>query len=444
MAACGDPPLAGASKPAAGAGQDLGGGLLKSADATEGGATSQPDASAEDTAGPVAEVAAGAEVAADAPLPVADAGQADATAETAGIADGAADANAPADAAAEPACKGCLFTAQPPAPHPGGKGPYALAPADEFDYAAGGLMGNYHHALVLRPDATGLFPTVFFVHGKQLFEGGGMPAKFGYPYRTFLEHIASHGYVVAFIRVEDGLLDADHLRMADDLLAATQAVFDKVSVANKSKVAFVGHSMGAKVVLLAAWKTLNSDQQNQWPDPQAVLMYAVSNEPPPMGQFQNALDKAKVMYKDAPTWFTFATGDDDDIAPWNDPKKPNAAALYDALPTEKKQLLVVQGTGTNDPNPPTKPELVDDHSAPLSIEGKPGGMADFAMPASHLDALDWYGYWKWTVGALNFHFKGGDAKWAYGDLRQHGGETADGKVIAHTVQKQGWTVLPAP
>ncbi len=352
---------------------------------------------------------------------------------------GGAETSTPDGAAA---CSGCLFTQQPPAPHPGGKGPYALAPADEFEYAPGGLTGNYHKMLVVRPDAPGVWPTVFFLHGKSLYEGGGFSAKLGQPYRALLDHIASHGYVVAFVRVESGLLDADHLRKADELLLAATALPGKVSDANPNKVAYVGHSMGAKVALLAAWKTLNSDQANAHADPAAVLLFSIANEPPPIGTYQNALDKAKVMWKDAPTWFTFATGADDSTAAWNDPTKPNAKALFDALPTQKKQLFVVHGTGKDDPNPPTKPELVDDHSAPLTIEGKPGGIADMALTDSHLDALDWYGFWKWTVGSLNAHFKAGDPAWAYGANRTHGGNLPDGKAIQHELAGQGWTVFP--
>ena len=319
-----------------------------------------------------------------------------------------------------------------------------VTPAETFDYGPGGLGGNYKQVLVIRPDVPGVFPVLFFVPGKQLFEGGGFAAKLGQPYLAFLQHVASHGYVGAFVRVEQGTLDADHMRMADDLLAATVVTFDKISVANPNKVAFAGHSMGAKVALLATWRTLNSDFANAWCDPRAVLLFSVANDPPPIGTYLNALDKVKVMLKEAPTWFTFVSGDDDSTAPWNDPKKPNAQALYAALPTEKKQLLVLHGTGADDPNPKTTPELADDHAAPLSIEGKPGGLVDFAMPNSHLDALDWYGFWKWTVGALDFHFKQGDAKWAYGEQRTLGGNTAEGKPILHELVQQGWTGAPIP
>ncbi|MBI5610564.1 MAG: hypothetical protein HY902_16930 [Deltaproteobacteria bacterium] len=338
---------------------------------------------------------------------------------------------------AEPQCTSCLFTQPPPAPHPGGPGPLDLAPAQTISYGSGPLE-SYKQILVLRPQAAGSYPTVLFAAGKQLYQGGGLPGQLGYGYRAFLEHIASHGYAVAFVRVEQGLLDSDQLRMADDLLAASQTLWQQVAAARADQVAYVGHSMGAKVALLAAWRATAGDANQEHPDPQAVLAFAAANEPPPMGTYQDATDKLKQVPADVPTWFTLATGDDDEVAPWNAAGKSNASALYQALATPHRQLLVLHGTGAGDPNPPTKPELSDDHAAPLSIEGKNGGAADFAMPASHLDALDWYGFWKWTVGALDFHFKGGHPSWAYGALRTHGGTTADGQVLQHAVAAQGW------
>lgn len=450
--ACGEAPAAGPSLQAdAGAsdaatgdlgaqGLDTAGDLLAAdANATD---DSTPDASAEDSA--QAETAAPDATSADATADSPSDSSASDTAPDSAVDTGPSDADV-ADSAgtADPNCPDCLYTQVPAAPHPGGPGPLALAPAETLDYGSS-ILDNYKKILVVRPAKAGVYPTILFAHGKQLYEGGGFPAKLGYPYRAFMDQVASHGYVVAMVRVEQGLLDGDHVRMASDLLAASEVLFDKITFANPDKVAYVGHSMGAKVVLLAAWKTLADDTAKQWADPAAVLAFSVSNEPPPVGTFVDARDKLKLIPADAPTWFTLATGDDDSIAPWNDPQKPNAAALYDTLTTAKRQLLVLHGTGKDDPNPQTTPELVDDHSAPLSINGKVGGAADFAMPAGKLDGGDWYGFWKWTVGALNFHFAGGDPKWAYGAMREHGGLTATGQVIKHQVVKQGWTALPQP
>lgn len=449
---CGDPGLAPAKTSSAMAADGSAGGDLGSSDAASSGDSAPaPDATDPADAPQGSDVEpqdsqpdATADAAAADSTPQQDSGSLDATASDSAAQDSNAPDASPSDAGAvDPACPACLFSKQPPAPHPGGPGALPLAPAETIDYSTG-MLDGYKQILVIRPNDKLVHPTVLFVAGKQLYEGGGFPAKLGYPYRAFLEQIASHGYVVAFVRVEQGLMDADHLRMADDLLAASTKLFDKITLANPDKVAYVGHSMGAKVVMLAAWRATAGDTQKQHADPRAVLAFAVSNEAPPIGTFQNAVDKVKLIGADVPTWFTFATGADDDIAPWSDPKKANAKDLYEALQTPKKQLIVLQGTGKDDLNPPTTPELVDDHSAPLSIEGKPGGMADLAMPPSHLDALDWYGYWKWTVGALDYHFSGGDPVWAYGELRTHGGHLPDGTLIKHQLISQGWTSLPAP
>ncbi len=40
-------------------------------------------------------------------------------------------------------------------------------------------------------------------------------------------------------------------------------------------------------------------------------------------------------------------------------------------------------------------------------------------------------------GALDYQFLQGNKAWAYGALRTHGGTHA-GKIIKHTVLKQGW------
>jgi len=255
----------------------------------------------------------------------------------------------------------------------------------------------------------------------------------------YLEHVAAHGYIAALVQVEMNALDADHGRMADDLLAAQKKLPELVTTANMSKIVYAGHSMGAKVALLAAYKNLNTDTKNLIQDPAAVLLFGISNEPPPVGKFQDAQVQAKAMWSGADTYFTFVQAKDDTIAPYLDNTKPNGLTLYNALKTDKKQILVLHGTGKGDAlNPQTTPQLHADHAAPLTIEGKPGGLAGMALPDSTIDALDWYGYWKLTVGTLDFHFAGGDSKWIYGTMREHGGNLPGGGYVKHEVLAQGW------
>jgi len=430
---CSEPPLAGASKAKGDAVADVA--------ATEGLSGSEV---AEQDAGDAAngdsdhgDTAQSEEAIEDASVPPAD--------EVTVVQDGQdADTDLVAevtDAVSVPACVGCDWQQQPPAPHPGGKGPHPLSAKQTLAYGSGFGQG-YKQMLVYAPLTAGVWPVLLFVPGKQLASGGGLVPKLGYPYDALLQHVASHGFVVALVSVEQSALDADHQRMADDMLAAQAVLTSKVTTADGDKVAYAGHSMGAKVALLAAYKAINLDTLDKIADPVALILFAISNDPPPIGTYQDAVPLAKQLVPSAATWYTFVQAHDDAVAPYLDAKKPNAAALYAALQTEHKQLLVLHGTGAGDPNDPSTPELHDDHAWPLTVEGKPGSLADFAMPDSHLDALDWYGSWKILVGVLRFHFQAGDPQWGYGALRTHGGVGPQGKVITHEVYQQGWKGNP--
>lgn len=344
------------------------------------------------------------------------------------------------DAGATDPCGACPVGAQPKADHPAAKTTASLMEPQDIEYGSG-MFEGFKEMRVYKPLKPGVLPVLFFVPGKQLHKTGSLLSPtLGHAYQAMLEHVARRGYVVVFVRVENLATDCDHGKMADYLLAATQKLFEKVSVADKDRVAFAGHSMGAKVALLAAAKTLNDDKDGKWVNPQAVFAFNLSNEKPPvcLAPWQDAA--AALAYVDAksPVRFTFVQTHGDKVAPYLDPKKPNTVAVYNGLKVTHRQIIVLHGTGKGDPNPATQPELHDDHAAPLTVEGNVGGIADWGLPASHLDALDWYGYWKILVGGLDFHFYQGDAKWAYGALRTHGGTLPDGKIVQHEVYKQAW------
>lgn len=338
-------------------------------------------------------------------------------------------------------CGVCPWDEQPSGDHPGAKGPYDLLEPKKIDYGTAFGEG-YKEMLVFEPLVAGPHPVLFFVPGKSLYATGGLIGKLGHAYEAMMQHVARHGVIAVFVRVEQGLIDGDHARMAKDLLQAQGVLLQKVSTADPSRIAYAGHSMGGKVVVIAAAEAIAGDKDGKIADPKLVVPMNLSNEKPPLGVYLDATAKAAEIGKDAPVFFDLLTTADDVIAPLDASGKPNTQAVYDALKMKTRQLIVLHGTGKDDPNPQTKPELTDDHAAPLSIEGKSGGAADFVMPASHLDALDWYGYWKHLVGALRYHFLGGDSSWAYGPLRTHGGTMADGTVITHEVKAQAFTTLP--
>jgi hypothetical protein len=330
-------------------------------------------------------------------------------------------------------CEGCNLDKQPATNHPGSR-----QYPEGVDLVETTLGPAKCASLIYIPKGPGPFPVLGFVHGKQLFEGssGFGTTELGRTYRPLLEHVAKKGYVVVFVRVEKNLLDGDHVRMADDFLGALEAALVLVSKADASKVAYAGHSMGAKVVLIAAAKATTLDTAGVFHDPTLVVPMAVENTPPPFGAASDARDFVKNLPA-GQLWVTFLAGAADTTAPWNDPSKPNAKAIYDVLPAKGKQIILLHGSGPADAlNPSTSPTLLADHMFPGAIEGKNGGLSDLASPPSHLDALDWYGVWKVLVGALDYHFKDGNPVWAYGELRTHGGTLPDGTVFHHTVEAE--------
>ncbi len=437
---CGDPPLESSEKSAdvGSSGTDDGGVTADAADAADAadGQSGEDSASTADTgttdAGPddagVGDSGAG------------DSGSADSGPSDAGSADsgGADGGSGDAGPTVDP-CPGCAFDKQPTGDHPGAKGQTSLLAPKKIAYKTGITNGDK----VMRvwvPLKAGSFPVLFFVHGKQLYETGGFgKSEIGHAYKALLEHVASRGYIVAFVRVENGLLDCDHTAMAQRLVDASAVLFDKVSKADKDRVMYAGHSMGAKIALLATRRTINQDPKNEWPDPQAVMLFNLDNSKPPacLAKFADVKQAASELLKDEKVRISFVHTRGDKVAVYTD-KTKGALPVYEALKIKHKQFIVLHGTGQGDKNPTTKPELHDDHAAPLTVNGKTGGIADAAIPVSHLDALDWYGYWKLLVGALDFHYSKGDAKWAYGAMRTHGGTAPGGAIIKHEVLKQGW------
>ena len=394
--------------------------------ALDGGADGGPDV-AMDVAMDVAEDAAELDAGegggdAEPDAPVEDIAEPDALPEP--------DAEPEPDAGTEPlACGTCPWNQQPAPPHPGSAEKlFSVGVEEKASYGPSGAS-----VVLFRPSGPGPFPLLGFVHGKQLFEGGFNPLDPvpGYAYRDLLQHVASKGYLVLFVRVEQGLLDADHARMADDFLDAVQHALDTEPTVDPQAVAYAGHSMGAKVSLIAAGKATALDPGDAYADPTALYLMAYENSPPPVGDYVDARTFVED-WQDEPVWVSFLDAADDSIAPWNG-ANPNSKKTYDVLGAAHKQIVLLHGSGFGDPNPITVPELHDDHAAPMSISGKNGGLSDFAMPTSYLDALDWYGYWKILVGGLDYHFYEGPIDWAYGALRTHGGVLPNGTIITHEV-----------
>jgi hypothetical protein len=235
-------------------------------------------------------------------------------------------------------------------------------------------------------------------------------------YVHLLRHICLKGYVVLFVDTDTGPLDCQHRRMAEEFLEAVrQTLVKKIGgqAATPPRLAWWGHSMGAKVQALAAQMTTNPN----YLQPTAIIANNFSND---SGQFCN--DNALTGAASIPTdiWYTLIEGQNDTIA-GADPQK-----LYDALnPAQIFRQLIRVNTFSED-------DLTADHDTPLTDPPENPLVTLVGGPAT-LDALDWWLCWKIAVGAFDFHFKGGPDKWAYGSERENGGTDSAQNHLKHTV-----------
>jgi len=229
-------------------------------------------------------------------------------------------------------------------------------------------------------------------------------------YRAFLEHVTRKGYIVLFVVTEADVLDCQHERMAGEFLNAVKDAitnhFDPGTLAN-GKIGWWGHSMGSKVTAIATSLTTHPD----YIQPTFVIGTAFTNAK----AFCQADAYANAHIIPPQIAYTLLPGSNDTIA-----APAESLTLYNAMPQlKRRQVIQVNGY--------TPDGLVADHAAPMSA-----GTIPLTRLHGEVNALDWYGYWKFTVGALDFHFKAGSDQWIYGAKRLYGGTDSTGHQLLYT------------
>ncbi len=238
-------------------------------------------------------------------------------------------------------------------------------------------------------------------------------------YMHLLAHLCRKGYVVLLVDADTGPLDCQHTRMAGEFLEAIWKTIAK-KLGNRAttppRLAWWGHSMGAKVQAIAAAMTTH----RYYLRPTAIIANNFSNASGGLCD-----DDALTTAASIPTnlWYTLIRGDQDTIA-GDDPRR-----LYDALHRQLQRRFVQLLRVNSYP----QEKLTADHDAPLTDKPENPLVVLVGGPAT-LDALDWWLYWKIAVGAFDFHFKNKSKKWAYGDERENGGTDPNGFMVRHTVE----------
>ncbi len=144
---------------------------------------------------------------------------------------------------------------------------WAASPAERGPYGIGELREDIADAspgrgvdlLILYPLATGTpdtpvtaaFPFILFNHGFMLW--GGL-------YRSYGEHLASHGFVVALPTYPMSMVGMSHTTLAADarfvidhcLALAAEATSPLFGIVDATAIGSAGHSFGGKIALLEA------------------------------------------------------------------------------------------------------------------------------------------------------------------------------------------------
>jgi hypothetical protein len=243
--------------------------------------------------------------------------------------------------------------------------------------------------------AAGALPLVLLFHG---YHGGITAADVAKPgdFGSWIDHIVRRGAIVVFPDWEPAdarLLVFD--RALPDAVVAIQAAVSELNTPGHAtpdlrRVAVVGHSYGA--ILAAAYAA--RAQSNQVPTPSALLLAMpgcvgmVSRACNPYGELGAIPETTKTLV---------ITGTDEKIYP------DDALWLWERLGSvavENRDFITMVSDDHG------QPELRADHAAPVTNNW------------AELDALDWYGTWKWLDALMVCAFTNDDCQFALGDTPQ--------------------------
>jgi hypothetical protein len=260
--------------------------------------------------------------------------------------------------------------------------------------------------------------------------GGGKSLGNVTNYQAMLEHLVKKGMVVAHVQFEGNFFDTDFVKFGRWYNQAVVETLAKEPLADASQITYAGHSLGAQVSVIAAGLATGDDPQNLIPDPKGLVTNAFDNSCGPNCSGDLANPAKGFAAKIAPTVHTtILEFEDDTIA---GPSKRYAEALYNRVPSVRKQWLRVKGKAFG-----ASAGLDANHNTPLTGGGAPFNIGGRAA----LNALDWYAGWKVLAGLpLMMSGLGGTAMqpYVYGAQLVDGGVTTDGLALKHSLQAQSF------
>lgn len=305
-------------------------------------------------------------------------------------------------------------------------GPRRPAPPGPPAYGPGSNDYLHAHALEIRDarDAEGFYlfeptgprprsaPVVVFLHGYSVDN----PRN----YAGWITHLVRKGNIVIYPIYQSGF-SAQQEDFAENAVAGVQNAFAKLQGPNHvrhdgSPLVVIGHSLGA---VLGAYFAAEVEQRGLPPVGALMLANAAESELFDV-DFISRIDFSAIHPE---LRLLAVVGDQDQLS-----SSGAATAIIDGLnhvPAENKVLLELFSDKHG------IPELAADHSAPGSWHARPRSF-DIRESTSRIDALDFYGYWKWADALVDLIARGENAEYAFGNTFEQTfmGFWSDGKPVA--------------
>jgi acetyl esterase/lipase len=255
------------------------------------------------------------------------------------------------------------------------------------------------------PTAQGALPLVLFFHGFDAVD----PES----YHVWIDHVVRRGAVVVYpdfqaanLPFDEPTIAALEHRAPGDSQAAVRAALAELArgghaAADLTRVAAVGHSMGGVLALAYAGQAAALGL----PVPAAVLAAMPGC---------TACDLSAVATIPAATRVLVLVGNQDTLAGEDTAK--HIWARLGQVPADHKDYVRLIGDAHG--QPPT----VADHFVAMT--------AGFSL--AYVDALDWFGTWKWLDALMSCSFAGKDCQYAFGNTpaQRFMGTWSDGVPIA--------------
>ena len=250
------------------------------------------------------------------------------------------------------------------------------------------------------------FPLVVFLHGSG--------ARTIDPYLAWIEHLVWRGAIALYSQYErpnaEGYLDYTQ-NIHDDVRGALVMLEQEGVAVDLTRVAVVGHSLGAEQALVYAASASAADL----PVPTAVMSIAPGCAPIKSDGPCYDVDLGTIP---ATTRLLLVT-EEYDPGPIADAAK--IWAELEAVPLENRNMLIV----TQDTH--GIPRLSAEHAQALAAHPESG----FGSP----DALDWYGTWKWLDALMACAWDGEWCEYALGNTPEQRfmGTWSDGVPVAEPI-----------